>query len=201
MRLDPDAPVAPSPRSFARSLVAPAGAITVVAALVMMIGRPVPADRNETPIVRRADGKQLMPLVAKDAHYEIIPRARGGATGTVWFSPGGNRLSLELRASDLAPRLHYVAVVVVDGTVYPFARLAADSLGRIAIDTALIGFSSDLCARGKTTRLRPLEGGHDIKFWIRRDGAPAGHGPCAGNGDGDDRPVLYEAVTERFTGE
>lgn len=200
MRLNRDAPVAPSPRSFARSLVVPAGAITIVAVLVMMIGRPVPANQNQTPIVRRADGKQLMPLVAKDAHYEIIPPARGGATGSVWFSPSGNRLSLEMRASDLAPRLHYVAVVVVDGNAYPFARLAADSLGRISLDTTLIRFSRDACARGKATRSRALVGGHDIKFWIRRDGAPAGHGPCAGNGDGDDRPVLYEAVTERFIG-
>ncbi|HKT07804.1 MAG TPA: hypothetical protein VJR24_07915, partial [Gemmatimonadaceae bacterium] len=99
------------PSAFARSFVVPAIAITIAAMFVMMIGRQLPAHRNRSPLVRRADGKQLMPLVAKDAHYKIIPPARGGATGTVWLSPGGNRLSLEIRASHLVPRLHYVAVV------------------------------------------------------------------------------------------
>lgn len=189
------------PNSFLRSLIVPAGAITVVAALVMMIGQPLPAHRNKTPIMRRADGKQLMPLVAKDAHYKIVPPARNTATGTVWFSPSGNRLSLEIRASNLAPRRHYVAEAVVDGDVYPFARVTADSFGGIALDTTLVRFSSDACVRGKVARPQPLKGGHDVKFWIRRDGAPAGAGPCSGNGDGDDRTVLYEQMTERFVGD
>lgn len=151
--------------------------------------------------MRRADGKQLMPLVAKDAHYKIIPPARKTAAGTVWFSPSGNRLSLEIRASNLAPRRHYVAEVVVDGDVYPFARVTADSFGEIALDTTLVRFSSDACVRGKVARPQPLRGGHDVKFWIRRDGAPAGAGRCSGNGDGDDRSVLYEQMTERFVGD
>lgn len=188
------------PSAFARSFVVPAIAITIAAMFVMMIGRQLPAHRNRSPLVRRADGKQLMPLVAKDAHYKIIPPARGGATGTVWLSPGGNRLSLEIRASHLVPRLHYVAVVIADADAYPFARLTADSLGQLALDTTLTRFSSDACQRGKTAQPRALDGGHDIKFWIRRDGASAGGGRCAGNGDGDDRVVLYEALTERFAG-
>lgn len=193
-------PAAMMPSSFARSLLVPAIAITVVAMLVMMIGRPLPAHRNRSLIARRADGKQLMPLVAKDAHYKIIPPARGGPTGTVWFSPGGNRLSLEIRASHLMPRLHYMAVVIADADVYPFARLTADSLGQLALDTTLTRFSSEACQHGKTTQPRALDGGHDIKFWIRRNGASSGGGRCAGNGDGDDRVVLYEAMTERFAG-
>lgn len=186
--------------NFLRSLVVPAGVITVCAGLVMAIGPPRPNPPNEGPIVR-ADGKQLMELVAKDAHYHIIPAARGGATGTVWFSPRGGQLSLELSAAGLSPRLHYVAVVVVNGTAYPFARLTADSLGRIALDTALTRFSGDACAVGTAKRSRALDGQHLIKFWVRRDGASAGGGPCAGNGDGDERQVLFEKTTERFVGE
>ena len=185
---------------FVRTLLVPAIAITAAAAMVIALGRSRSARVDAPAPERRADGKQLMPLVAKDDHYNVIPPARGGATGSVWYSPSGDSLALELRASGLAPRQHLVAELVVDGDLFSFARLIADSSGNVAFDTTLVQLASDRCASGATTKSRSLDGEHEIKFWVRRDGAPRSATACGGNGDGDDRRVLYEAMTQRFVG-
>ena len=178
---------------------APIGRLAVVAVVTIVLciflyGSP----SGSRPAVAR-DAPVRIPLATKDRDFHVVPPSRGGAAGSVWYRPEGRSLPIQLRVAGLVPRLHYRLDLYVDTTLYPVANLRADDRGTVAFDTTLTELAANPCVRPDTTRRRPLAGTMSIKFWIQRDGSPAGDSTCAGNGDGDFSYALFEENLATFS--
>lgn len=153
-------------------------------------------------------------LVQKDANFNPVPADEGGAVGSVWYTPAGDVLELQLRGEGLEPRKRYTLEVGVDGVIFALGTYSSDGDGELAIDTTLTRFAEGVCVGPNWDAPRPLAGPHEIRFWVKRDGNPPdGTGrehapqypegaelPCRGNGDGDYTYVLLENEVARFTG-
>ncbi|MFN2433619.1 MAG: hypothetical protein ABR599_12540 [Gemmatimonadota bacterium] len=172
-------------------------------------------DQPEGPDVPAgAEDMAMVGLVQKDAKFRPIPPDRGGATGTVWYTPAGETLELQLRAEGLDPQRQYLLEIGVDGTIYTIGSYRASGDGEMTLDTTLTRFAEGVCVGPNYDAPRPLAGPHEIRFWVKRDGnPPSGTGrdhapefsagadlPCSGNGDGDYTYVLLENEVARFTG-
>ena len=152
-------------------------------------------------------------LAQKDASFRPIPRAAGGATGVVWYAHSGPALQFSLRALGLQPAHRYLLEIQADDAIYSVASYTSDAHGEIALDTALTQFAEGVCVGANYDAPRPVEGEHQVKFWIKRDGnpptgvspslkagAPGAALPCRGNGDGDYTYMLMENEIAYFKG-
>ena len=159
------------------------------------------------------DGMSMISLVQKDAQFRVIPSDRGGATGTVWYTPAGDEFEFQLRAQGLAPRRRYLLEIKADDTIYAIASHAADEDGELAVDTTLTRFAEGACVGQNYDPPRPLDGRHTVRFWLKADGNPpsgtsggvAGQPggeelPCSGNGDRDYTYVLLENEVAQYAG-
>jgi hypothetical protein len=158
---------------------------------------------------------QRITLSQKDRHFAIIPPARGGAVGTVWYHPRGPALTFQLRASGLRPHRRYLLELSVDGTVYTVASHPATTAGELSLDTTITAFEEGACVGDNYDPPRSVPGAHEVKFWLKSDGNPvswtmpgqrssAADGsslPCHGNGDGDFQYVLLENAVAHFSGD
>lgn len=160
-------------------------------------------------------GMRRVTLATKDKDFRVIPPARGGAVGSVWYRPRDSVLAIQLRASGLTPNVHYRLELSLDGgQVYTVTSRAADSTGALAIDTTLTRFAEGVCVGDDWDPPRPLTGKHAIKFWVQRDGTPStgtlpvskpqarpgASLPCHGNGDGNFTYGLLENEVAHFQG-
>jgi hypothetical protein len=187
-------------------LLIPVIAVLLFVLLFMRKGEGGP-DTNE-------EGLKRIGLVQKDAQFRPIPRSKGGATGSVWYTPSGRELSFQLRAEGLAPDKRYLVELAVDSIIYTLASRSADGDGDLAVDTTLTRFAEGVCVGPNYDPPRPLDGRHTIRFWIKADGNPrsgTGHDwspqfadgadlPCSGNGDGDYTYVLLENEVASYAG-
>jgi hypothetical protein len=193
-------------RELLRVLLIPLIAVAVF--VLLMRSKPGTLESLTRP------GMQRVGLVQKDAQFRPIPPADGGATGTVWYSPSGPKLSFELHARRLKPNRRYLIELGVDDAIYTVASRATDDDGELAIDTTLTSFAEGVCVGPNYDPPRPLAGAHVIRFWVKGDGNPSsGSGrehspqftegqdlPCTGNGDGDYKYVLLENEVAHYTG-
>jgi hypothetical protein len=154
-------------------------------------------------------------LSQKDQDFAIIPPARGGATGSVWYSPRGTGLSFQLVASGLRSGRRYLLELSVDGTVYTVASHVANAAGELSIDSAITSFAEGACVGDNFDEPKPARGEHEVAFWLKNDGNPvsgtmparrpaSAEGsalPCHGNGDGNYDYVLLDDARARFIGE
>jgi hypothetical protein len=159
-------------------------------------------------------GRKRVALLQKDAQFQPIPPGKGGATGSVLYTPSGPELGFKLEAQGLKPRKHYLIELAVDETIYTVASRTADQDGKLAMDTTLTRFSEGVCVGPNYDPPRPLDGAHTIRFWVKSDGnPPSGSGrihspqfteghdlPCSGNGDGDYTYVLLENEVAHYAG-
>lgn len=157
---------------------------------------------------------QQVTLSQKDQHFNIIPPARGGAVGSVWYNDRGPGLAFQLLASGLRPQRRYLLELSVDGTIYTVASRAANGGGELAIDSTIVTFQEGACVGDNYDPPRPTHGSHEIKFWVKNDGNPASGTmpgqrssaaagsslPCRGNGDGNYDYVLQDNAVAHFTG-
>jgi hypothetical protein len=163
--------------------------------------------------VVESHGMMRVTLSQKDASFRPIPRAAGGATGVVWYTPSGPAMRFQLRAYGLKPGGRYVLEMQVDKAIYTVAGYAPDARGDLAIDTALTQFQEGVCVGTNYDPPTSVTGHHLVKFWIKHDGSPAaGTMPgiadtvpgaalrCHGDGDGDYAYVLLENDIADFTG-
>ncbi len=192
--------------TLARVLLIPIVAVGIFVFLFMDAGQEGPPAGE--------DGLSMVSLVQKDAQFRVVPSDRGGATGTVWYTPEGNEFSFQLRAQGLAPGRRYLLEIKVDETIYAIASHRADRGGELAIDTTLASFAEGVCVGQNFDAPRLLDGRHAVRFWIKADGNP-GSGtsgavagqppggeslPCSGNGDNDYTYVLLENEVARYAG-
>lgn len=194
-------------RELVRFLLAPLLATILVIILFM---KPWQGSASPT----RSDGRAQVLLVRKSGTIRSGLLPFGGASGSIWYTPAGPRLGLELRVQHLTPGKRYILELDVDSTIYDVASYQADSTGQIAADTSLTRFASGVCVGDNYHPPRPLQGPHTIRFWLKLDGnpptgaqriadsagGPSAELPCRGNGDGDYRYVLLESTIARFTG-
>jgi hypothetical protein len=159
-------------------------------------------------------GRKRVDLLQKDAKFQPIPPGQGGATGSVWYTPSGPQFGFKLEAKGLKPGKRYLTELAVDENIYTLTSHAADSDGKLAIDTTLTAFAEGVCVGPNYDPPRPLDGAHTIRFWVKADGnPPSGSGrihsaqfkdgqdlPCSGNGDGDYTYVLLENEAARYAG-
>ena len=159
-------------------------------------------------------GRKRVTLLQKDANFNPIPPARGGATGWVSYTPSGSEFAFKLEAKGLKPEKRYLIELAVDDAIYTVASHAADSKGKLAVDTTLTSFAEGVCVGPNFDAARPLDGEHTIRFWVKADGnPPSGSGrtqssqfkegqdlPCSGNGDGDYTYVLLENEVAHYAG-
>jgi len=189
-----------------RSLIAP------IVALVLFIFLYAGNSRESGP----AQGAlQRITLSQKDRDFDIIPPVRGGAVGSVWYSPRGTGLSFQLLASGLRPGRRYLLELSVDGTIYTVASHTASASGELSIDSTITSFREGACVGDNFDLPKSARGAHEVKFWLKNDGNPvsgtmpgrlpssaAGSSlPCHGNGDGDYSYVLLDNAAAHFTGE
>ncbi len=193
-------------RELARVLAVPLIAVAVF--LLLMRFQP----RDLSSIVEH--GRKRVDLLQKDAQFRAIPPGRGGATGSVWYTLSGPQFGFKLEAKGLKPGKRYLIELAVDETIYTLASRAADSDGKLAIDTTLTAFAEGVCVGPNYDPPRPLDGAHTIRFWVKADGnPPSGSGrihspqftegqdlPCSGNGDGDYTYVLLENEVAHYAG-
>lgn len=146
-------------------------------------------------------------LVEKDSEFHVIPASRGGPHGTVAVARRDRALALTLHAQGLAPGRRYAIELKVDDVAYTIASRAADAQGALALDTTLTQFADGVCVGANWRPPRGVTARVHLGFGIKNDGSPpsgtmpattseARGGadlPCAGNGDGNFRYVLYEA--------
>ncbi len=196
----------PSRWERVRSLAAP------VAAVVLCIFLYWEKPPESAPA---SDALHRIALSQKDRDFRIIPPARGGAVGSVWYSPRGRGLSFQLAASGLRPGRRYLLELSVDGTIYTVASHTADASGELSIDSTIATFAEGACVGDNFDPPKSTRGAHEVKFWLKNDGNPvagtmpgrrpasaAGSSlPCRGNGDGDYGYVLLDDAAARFTGE
>ncbi len=193
-------------RELFRFLVLPI-ALTIIVILVFM--KPW---RNAEPV--REGAYEQVKLVQKGG-LSAVTSLFGGPTGSVWYTPGGERLRLRLSAAHLDPTKKYIFEIQVDSTVYDVASIAADGDGRIALDTAFSAVSEGTCVGNNYDPPMRFDTGrsYSLGFMLKRDGnATSGSqrpptmggasGPailgCTGNGDGDYRYVLMQNRSGRF---
>jgi hypothetical protein len=194
-------------RELVRFLLAP-----VLATILVIIIFIKPWRGSAAP--SRSDGRAQVLLVRKEGTVPSGTRPFGGASGSVWYTPAGPRLGIELQVKRLTPGKRYILELAVDSTIYDIASYQADTDGQIAVDTSLSRFAEGVCVGDNYHPPRPLQGPHTIRFWLKLDGNPpagmqhvadsaGGSGmelPCRGNGDGDYRYILLESDVARFTG-
>jgi hypothetical protein len=193
---------------FFKALLPALGATVVFVFLFSHFTRT--AARGPRP---RADGFVRVTLSQKDASYHPIPPSAGGASAEVWYSPTGSTLKFQLHAIGLPHPKRYLLELQEDGVIYTVASYAANEHGEISIDTALTQFAEGVCVGSNYDAPRPVEGHHDVKFWIKRDGNPpsgtmpgvAPNAPgaqllCHGNGDGQYGYVLLDNDVAKFDG-
>lgn len=191
-----------------RFLVLPI-ALTVVAILVFM--KPW---RNAEPV--REGAYERIELVQKGG-LSAVTSLFGGPTGSVWYTPDGERLQLRLSVEHLDPGKKYIFEIQVDSTVYDMASIAADGDGRISMDSAFSAVAEGTCVGDNYDAPMRFEPGrsYTLGFMLKRDGnaatggqrVPAGVGgatgsaelKCTGNGDGDYGYALMENRLGRFT--
>jgi hypothetical protein len=195
-----------------RFLVLPI-ALTIIVILVFM--KPW---RHAEPV--REGAYEQVELVQKGG-LSAVTSLFGGPAGSVWYTPGGERLELRLSAEDLDPGKRYIFEIQVDSTVYDVASIPADEGGRIALDSAFSGVAEGTCVGGNYDPPMSFESGRSymLGFMLKRDGnaptgaervpstgggvAGGGGGPvelrCTGNGDGDYKYALLENRLARFT--
>jgi hypothetical protein len=192
--------------TLARVLAVPLIAVAVF--FLLMRFQP----RDVTSILE--GGRKRVDLLQKDANFKPIPPGRGGATGSVWYTPSGPQFGFKLEAKGLKPDRRYLIELAVDDAIFTVASRAADSDGMVAIDTTLTSFAEGVCVGPNYDASRPLDGAHTIRFWVKADGnPPSGSGrtqssqfkegqdlPCSGNGDGDYTYVLLENEVARYAG-
>jgi hypothetical protein len=182
----------------------------VVATALFLLAFMRPA--RDAP-VQRAGRMARVALEQKDANFRVIPRARGGATGAVWYTPSGPELRIQYRAVGLVPDRRYLIEIAVDSTIYSVASHVADASGDLALDTVLTRFAEGACVGANFDAPRAMLGRHRVRFWLKRDGSPrdgvvggpvpgspGASLPCRGNGDGDYTYVLLENAVAEFTG-
>jgi hypothetical protein len=169
----------------------------------------LPARANRTA---RPDNAGYVALVQKDAAFHVISPEQGGASGRVWFDAAAPAFHFRLAANGLKPAVRYMVELNVDGATYVVTSQAADTAGRLAIDTTLTRFVTGECTGNGDPPPRPLRGEHEIKFLVKRDGyqatglrpgpAPAVSParPCHGNGDSDFTYALFEGNVGHYTG-
>lgn len=159
-------------------------------------------------------GAQRITLSQKDRHFNIIPPARGGAVGSVWYYPQGGAFTFQFLASGLHPQHRYLLELSVDGTIFTLTSHVATASGEISIDSTITTFQEGACVGDNYDPSLSVRGAHEIKFWLKNDGNPAsgtmpGHRrsatggaslPCHGNGDGNYDYVLLDNEAARFTG-
>lgn len=189
-----------------RFLVLPV-VLTVIVILVFM--KPW---RNAEP-AREGAYEQVL-LVQKGA-LSAVTSLFGGASGSVWYTPAGPRLSLRLSAEKLKPGKRYIFEIQVDSTVYDVTSRATDDDGRLALDTSFTEIAEGTCVGDNydpPLRLAPGRR-YTIGFMLKRDGnastgtqrvsasggAPGAELPCTGNGDGDYSYALLENSMAHFT--
>jgi hypothetical protein len=195
-------------RELARFLLAP-----LLATVIVIFAFVKPWRDGAT--LTRSDGRERVLLIRKSGTIRSGPLPFGGPSGSVWYTPEGPRLGIELRAKRLTPGKRYILELAVDSaTIYDVASYQADSAGQIAVDTSLARFAEGLCVGDNYHPPRSLQGPHTIRFWLKLDGNPrtgmqriadstgalAAELPCTGNGDGDYRYVLLESAPAHFTG-
>jgi hypothetical protein len=150
-------------------------------------------------------------LVQKDSAFHVVDSAHGGASGRVWYDSTGPQLHFRVAANGLRAGLHYLLELNVDGTTYEVLSQAADAAGVLVVDTTLEKFDNGVCVSGKVAPPRALDGAHEIKFLIKRDGNPAtgttatnprgwSGPPCRGNGDFNYTYALFEGSVARYVG-
>ena len=193
-------------RELFRFLVLPV-ALTIVVILVFM--KPW---RNAEPAREGAYEEVL--LVRKGA-MSGITSLFGGASGSVWYTPGGPSLSFRLRAEKLSPGRRYIFEIQVDSRIYDVTSRAADDDGRLALDTSFTVVAEGICVGDNYDPPMRFEPGrsYTIGFMLKRDGnpsmgaqrvpggggTPAAELPCRGNGDGNYRCALMENSMAHFT--
>lgn len=191
---------------LARVLVIPLVAVGLFIFLYLnQAGEEVAADE---------DGLTRISLLQKDERFRPLPPEKGGATGSIWYTPSGPELKFQLRAEGLVPGKRYLLEIAVEDTIYTLASRSATMGGELAIDTTLTHFAEGVCVGPNYDPPRALAGPHAIRFWLKLDGNPrTGTGrehspqftegqdlPCSGNGDGDYTYVLFENDVAHFTG-
>ncbi len=186
-------------------MLLPAAGAIIVAILVL---RPHPA---RPP---RPSTSAHLELVRKDSLFQTLPREKGEPTGSVdvHLTPAG--LSLVVHASGLVPNRRYVLDVTADSTTYSLASRPASATGEYVLDTTLTQLADGACVGDNFHPPRALRGVFTIRISLKSDGSPssgtmpgrtpasqAGASlPCAGNGDGDFRAVLFEEKPARLRG-
>lgn len=191
-----------------RALLFPVAATAITVILVRSH-----AARTAHPPAR--GGVAHIALVQKDSLFRPIPPTPGAPTGGVWYRLSGDRFAFTLRASGLVPHRRYELDLAVDGVTYTLASRPADGRGAIAIDTVLDQFAEGACVGANYHAPQAVRGRHRIKFAVKYDGSPPSGTmpatgsdgvrvgadlPCAGNGDGDYRYVLFESAIAEFEG-
>lgn len=163
------------------------------------------------PAADEREGFERVTLLQKDGQFQAVPPERGGASGTVWYTPSGPAFAFELEAKGLTPRKRYLLELAVDERIYTLASYTADGDGELSVDSTLTQFAEGACTGADRDPPTPLAGQHLIKFWLKRNGAPGGDAdksrsfgdggdPCGGNGDGDYTYVLLENEIARYAG-
>ena len=147
-------------------------------------------------------------LVPKDSSFRPIPSGPNQPHGSVRYAADGNSLVLNVRAAGLDSSKRYSLDVKVDSVTYTVASRRAIG-GIFAIDTTLAQAADGVCVGENYHPPQAVAGRHKMGFVIKLDGNPAsgrardrapdlaagGDLPCAGNGDGDYRGVLFESET------
>lgn len=193
-------------RELFRFLVLPV-VLTIVVILVFM--KPW---RSREPA---REGAYEQVLLVRKGGLSAITSLFGGASGSVWYTPGAPSLSLRLSAEKLTPGRRYIFEIQVDSMIYDVVSRAADDDGRLALDTSLAVVAEGTCVGDNYDPPLRFESGHSysIGFMLKRDGnastgtqrvpgrggAPATELQCRGNGDGDYSYALLENTMARFT--
>lgn len=183
--------------------------VIAVALFIFLFARTHESSRATGP-----GGVRRITLATKDSAFHIVPPSRGGAEGSVWYTPSDSVFTFQLRATGLTPGVRYRLVLAVNEEPFAITTRAADPRGTMSIDTTLTEFAEGTCVGDAWDPPLPLAGEHAIKFWLQRDGTPASGTlpatlprarpgaslPCHGNGDGVFTYALLENEVANFVG-
>ena len=159
-------------------------------------------------------GVDSLPLVEKNANYEILPAGPGVARGMIWFRDTASTFDWRIRASGLTGGRAYRVQLTVDGHAFDVASARADYDGVLSAAGRLFTFKDHVCMGATSDAPVPIDGAHRIGIVIKDDGAArsgggdgggvtgarSGTAPCSGNGDGDFAARLSELRELQFTG-